>query len=180
MALVASGRRITVKRNPCAVTVKEPVTDRAKRYRANQEGCLPSGKKACALCKSTRFLTVDHKDGDESNGEKSNLRWLCKSCNTKLGARDAKLGRGRRTAQYNPKGAPNLGAYVSALMVTKGFSDAMSLDDAVQLIHDTPAARRSEFASEIYARRREAGTAPKRPRSKKRRSAGSYSEEVPF
>jgi hypothetical protein len=58
----------------------------------NGSACLPSGPKVCALCDSTRFLTVDHKDGDESNGAKSNLRWLCKSCNTRLGARDARAG----------------------------------------------------------------------------------------
>jgi hypothetical protein len=86
----------------CARTRKETVTDRAKRYRANQAGCLPSGPRRCALCESRRFLTVDHKDGFEANGAKSNLRWLCKSCNTRLGAAMAKKGKGRRTAQYNP------------------------------------------------------------------------------
>lgn len=72
MALVETTRTITIRRNPCAVTLKEPVTDRA-RYRANQPACQPAGPKKCARCASTRFLTIDHKDGNESNGAKSNL-----------------------------------------------------------------------------------------------------------
>jgi hypothetical protein len=82
----------------------QDITDRAKRYRANAPQCKPAGPKRCALCGSNRNVVPDHKDGDESNGRKSNLRWLCKSCNTRLGKRDARLGRGRRTHQYNPGG----------------------------------------------------------------------------
>jgi hypothetical protein len=47
---------------------------------------------------------IDHIDSNESNGRKSNLRWLCRSCNTRLGAGAARTGRGRRTIQYNPDG----------------------------------------------------------------------------
>lgn len=77
-----------------------PVTDRAHRYRA--QACAPPGPRRCALCGSTRFLTVDHRDGDEHNDARGNLRWLCKSCNTRRGLAMAARGQGRRTAQYNP------------------------------------------------------------------------------
>ena len=179
MALVASGRRITVKRNPCAVTVKEPVTDRAKRYRANQEGCLPSGKKACKLCGSTRFLVVDHKRGDESNGAKSNLRWLCKSCNTKLGARDAKEGRGRRTQQFNPKGgAVSFDQWSEAVSTLAGENlGSMTLDQARDIVRATSKKKRSEFNEDVWRIRKERYG----PSGRKDGGAGgSYSEEVPF
>src|ERR1700733_4577610 len=89
---------------PCATTRKKSVTDRAKRYRANQPGCIPSGPRKCAGCGATKQLMVDHKSGNENDGRKSNLQWLCRSCNTKKGALMAKRGTGRRTRQYNPKG----------------------------------------------------------------------------
>jgi hypothetical protein len=76
------------------------ITDRAKRYRAQQ--CVPPGPKRCALCNGTRNLVVDHRDGDESNGRPGNLRYLCKRCNTVKGLRDKRQGRGTRTRQYNP------------------------------------------------------------------------------
>jgi hypothetical protein len=40
----------------------------------------------------------------------------------------------------------------------KGNSDAMDVDAAVAMIRATPPAKRSEFASEIWAKRREHGT----------------------
>jgi hypothetical protein len=146
-------------RNPgqCARTMKPNVSDRAKRYRANQPGCRPSGLKKCKLCGSRSDVMVDHVDGNESNGRKSNLRWLCRSCNNTLGAEMAKTGQGRRTVQYNPahKGARTLGEYMQAVLEhTRGAHDA-----AGKIIHDTPKSRRREFASEIWARRESHGTA---------------------
>ncbi len=136
----------------CARTRKTHVSDRAKRYRANQAACRPSGARECALCKSSRFLTIDHKDGDESNGAKSNLRWLCKSCNTREGAKMARKGKGRRTAQYNP-GAKSLGEYLNAIMQhTRGAHD-----EGGRILHETSKAKRAEYASEIWARRKSHG-----------------------
>jgi hypothetical protein len=40
-------------------------------------------------------------------------------------------------------------------MSMKGISDAMSVPDAVAVIRATPPVRRSEFAQEIWQRRRE-------------------------
>src|SRR5579885_3231021 len=129
----------------------DSISDRAHRYRAQQ--CIPSGPKRCVLCRSRRFLVVDHKDGDEWNDRPSNLRWLCKSCNNREGLRMAKAGKGRRTRQYN-SGAKSLGAYVAAASKhRRGTWDAGG-----KVIHDTPKSKRSEFAREIWALRRQLGT----------------------
>jgi hypothetical protein len=146
-------------RNPsgCARTLKTKVTDRAQRYRANQKSCRPAGVKKCKLCGSRSDVMTDHIDGREENNRKSNLRWLCRSCNNTLGAEMAKAGQGRRTVQYNPahKGARTLGEYMQAVLEhTRGAHDA-----AGKIIHDTPKSRRREFASEIWARRESHGTA---------------------
>lgn len=128
----------------------DQISDRAHRYRA--QDCIPAGPKRCALCGSTRFLTVDHIDGDESNDSPSNLRWLCKSCNTRLGLAMAKAGGGRRTRQFNP-GAETLAQYVSAAVEhQRGAHDPGGL-----VIHETPKERRSAFAEEIWRRRRRHG-----------------------
>jgi hypothetical protein len=135
------------------------ISDRAKRYRARAAKPLRS---ACecrnpkhsnhlgsVLCGSKRFLVQGHKDGNESNGRPSNLVTLCKSCNTIDGKRDAREGRGVRTRQYNPKGAGNLAQYVQAAVDhTRGAHDAGGL-----VIHNTPKAKRKEFAREIQWRK---------------------------
>ncbi len=123
------------------------VSDRSHRYRA--QGCIPEGPRRCALCGSTRFLVADHIDGDESNDARSNLRWLCKRCNTRLGIAAAKAGQGRRTRQFNA-GAETLAQYVSAAVEhRRGEHDSGGL-----VIHETPPERRSRFAKEIWRRRR--------------------------
>jgi hypothetical protein len=77
------------------------LTDRAKRYRANQD--IEDDKRlGCLFCGSRRFLVPDHLDGDEDNGSAENLAWLCKSCNTIKGRVFADAGVGRLTEQYNP------------------------------------------------------------------------------
>jgi hypothetical protein len=140
----------------CGTSWRKPtdqISDRAKRYRAHQTECRPPGPAECALCGSTRFLVIDHIDGDESNGEPENLRWLCKSCNTRLGISMARAGQGRRTRQYNP-GAYSLAQYTEAVLQhTRGAHDAGG-----KIIHDTPKEKRQEFAAEIWRRRRARGT----------------------
>lgn len=152
---------ILAKNPGCASTLKVKVSDRAKRYRANQPGCKPAGVKKCALCRSKRFLTVDHKDGDESNGRRSNLRWLCKSCNTILGAEMARRGIGRRTEQYNP-GAETAAQYARAVAIHEshyvpGVGRIGEHDEGGAIIHDTPKSKRREFASAIWASRKAHG-----------------------
>lgn len=151
------------KRNPgCANTVKDHVSDRAKRYRATQPGCLPNGPKQCKLCDSRSDLMVDHKDGDESNGARGNLRWLCRSCNTREGARMARQGKGRRTVQMNltkQGGASNLYEYALAGQDhTRGAHDAGG-----KIIHRTPKSKRREFASEAWAARKAHGNPGRNP-----------------
>jgi hypothetical protein len=98
---------------------------------------------------------VDHRDGDEHNNAASNLRWLCKSCNTRLGAAMARAGIGRRVRQFNP-GACTLAEYVQAVVRHQRGTH----DEAGRIIHETPKERRREFAQEIWRRRRARGTAP--------------------
>lgn len=126
------------------------ISDRAHRYRAQR--CIPPGPTRCALCGSSRFLVVDHRDGNEENDAPANLRWLCKSCNTRLGLRAARLGTGRRTRQFNP-GAETLREYVEAAVSHRRGAH----DEGGRVIHETPPERRSEFAKEIWRRRRQSG-----------------------
>ena len=129
------------------------ITDRAKRYRANTPECCPALPRICALCGSTRFVVIDHIDGDESNGAPRNLRWLCKSCNTRFGLALARAGFGKRTRQYNP-GARTLAQYTrAALQHARGQHDAGG-----KIIHETPKEKREEFAAQIWRRRRAYGT----------------------
>jgi len=129
------------------------ITDRAKRYRANAPECCPPPPRRCELCHSRRFIVVDHIDGDESNGSPENLRWLCKSCNTKLGLAMARAGIGKRTRQRNP-GARTLAQYAEAVSQhTRGQHDAGG-----EIIHDTSKETRRKFAAEIWQRRRARGT----------------------
>jgi hypothetical protein len=98
---------------------------------------------------------VDHIDGNESNGTKRNLRWLCRSCNTLLGAEMARTGEGRRTVQYNPGGAKTLWEYTQAVLQhTRKAHDA-----AGRIIHETPKWKRREYASQIWDARHGRGTA---------------------
>lgn len=131
----------------------QEITDRQKRMRENHPDFAPPLPKRCALCGSTRNVDIDHRDGDESNGARRNLRWLCRSCNVKHGCRIKRLGRGVRTRQYNP-GARTLGAYVQAAVDhTRGRHDAGG-----KIIHETPKAKRREYARQIWRSRRAAGT----------------------
>lgn len=168
----AGGTKVLDDRGPCAKTRKptKAITDRAKRYRANQPGCLPNGARRCAYCKSTRNLVVDHADGNESNGAKSNLVWACKKCNTRLGIAFKKAGRGVRTRQYNP--APDFKQYAWAVgMICRkrdlaagrcSRSDDPLVKEAVAIIRATPASLRREYAARAASAR------------------GRASSEVPF
>ena len=104
---------------------------------------------------------MGHLDGFEENTAPDNLIWNCRACNTRLGVVFKRQGLGRRTRQYNPaqsQGATSLGQWLTAVMAMKGQSREMTVPAAVEMIRATPPARRSEFASEIWAKRRERGT----------------------
>jgi hypothetical protein len=134
------------------------ISDRAKRYRAHSNP--PPMSKHCHYCGQPGNHDLEHVDGDEGNNEQHNLAWACRSCNTMKGAHFAKLGRGVRTRQYNPsgEGARSLAQWVKAVMVTKGIGVEMTLRQAVDMIHNTSAAKRSEYARAIWSTRRARGT----------------------
>jgi hypothetical protein len=78
---------------------------------------------------------------------------------------------GRRTRQYNPAsdGAQTLGAWLNAVASIKGEGGTMAVSDAVALIHATPPEARSEFAREIWNKRRQ-----------RHGPTGRKNNEVPF
>jgi hypothetical protein len=80
--------------------LRENLTDRAQRYRANAEP--PDGPKVCLFCGTRSKLMVGHLNGRDSDNTPDNLHWTCRSCNT-LHANALKRARmGKRTAQFNP------------------------------------------------------------------------------
>lgn len=141
--------------NP-VVTRKKSVTDRALRYRANQEP--PDGPRICGYCGARSNVEIEHVNGREEDFSRENLMWACRSCNTRKGIALRNAGLGRRTHQYNPVGARSLGQWLTAVMSAKGESSSMSVRDAVAMIRATSPAKRSEYAEEIWSRRRERGT----------------------
>ncbi len=149
--------------NPSEPSGRKPVhllTDRAMRYRANSPDLRPPGPKICAFCGSRRNVEVHHVDGREENLRRENLCWACRSCNTKLGVVMNRAGLGRRTRQFNPPsaGARNLAQWMIAVLSAKGESDEMSVPEAVAMIRATSPEKRSQFAEEIWRRRRARGT----------------------
>lgn len=142
------------------------VTDRALRYRAVKNA---PPKAPCYWCgrkrqKNGRSLEVAHINGLEEDDSPENLGWTCRGCNVVCGRVLKQNGLGRATHQYNPAkrrapqvqdgGAQTLGAWVNAVLSMKGEPGGdMSVSDAVELIRNTPAIRRSRFAHEIWKRR---------------------------
>jgi hypothetical protein len=98
-------------------------------------------------------------NGHEEDSEPRNLIWTCRSCNVKSANTLRKAGLGRLTRQYNPAGgAETLGAWMNAVSSIKGEGGTMAIPKAVAMIHATSPAKRSEFANEIWRKRRERGT----------------------
>ncbi len=135
------------------------VTDRALRYRAHANA--PPGPRICGLCGSTRNIDIGHINGHEEDNSAANKLYMCRSCNVRCGNTLRRAGLGRLTQQYNPapEGAPNLGAWVNAVLSIKGDSGGnMPVAEAVDVIRATPPSKRSSFAREIWAIRRRRGT----------------------
>ena len=122
----------------------EDITDRAKRYRAQQN---VQGPKRCVICgKNPGKLQVMHLSGDESDGEKKNLAYGCRSCNGKLSAAWKRLGSPVRTRQYNPSsGAPSFAQYAWAVSNHQRGAH----DEGGAIIHATSRAKRIEYARRI-------------------------------
>jgi hypothetical protein len=102
---------------------------------------------------------VHHADGDEHNSAPENLVWACRSCNTLIGVVMKRSGLGVLTLQFNPArgGAQTLAQWVTAVLSMRG-EGPMEPGAAVEMIHATPAERRSRFAEQIWQRRRQRGT----------------------
>lgn len=121
----------------------DEITDRAKRYRAQQN---VSGPKLCAICSKGGKLDVMHLDGNEDNGERKNLAYGCRSCNVKLAHGFKRIGAGKKTRQYNPAaGVPTFAQYCWAVSQhSRGAHD-----EGGAVIHATPKSKRIEYAKRI-------------------------------
>ena len=121
----------------------DQITDRAKRYRAQQD---VQGPRKCVLCNGTRDLQVMHLSGDESDGEKRNLAYGCRSCNGKLSAAWKRIGSPVRTRQYNPPAAvPTFQQYAWGV----SNHERGAHDEGGAIIHATP--NRSGFSDLLQA-----------------------------
>ena len=126
-------------------TARVNITDRAKRYRAQN---AVTGQRKCVLCGSRSDLGVMHLDGNESHGEPANLAYGCRSCNGKLAAAFKRIGAGRPTNQYNPSsGVPTFAQYAWAVSNHARGSH----DEGGAVIHATPKHKRIEYARRIAA-----------------------------
>lgn len=150
------------------------ITDRAKRYRAQKANAQT--ERRCIYCgRPGGELHAEHINGKEADNEPENIAYACRSCNTTKGAHFAKIGFGKRTAQYNPTkagGAANVAEWMEAIGAIRPHKGAkysghnygagsgtMKTAEAVALIRATPPAKRSEFASIIWGKRARRGTA---------------------
>lgn len=111
----------------------------------------------CLFCGCNKNIDLHHIDGEEENTSPANLAWACRSCSTVIG----EGGRGEADEAIQPesaRGAQTVAQWLTAVMSMKGESDQMPVDAAVEMIHATPAEKRSEFAKQIWALRRKRGT----------------------
>lgn len=154
--------------------LRENLTDRALRYRAQKN---VTGPKRCVLCGSTKDLGVMHLDGNESNGERANLAYGCRSCNGTLGHAFKTVGAGRLTHQYNPSaGVPTFQQYMWAV----SNHERKAHDQGGAIIHATPKSKRIEYARRIASK----AQATKKERASDRwNPAGGYlvvDPEMPY
>jgi hypothetical protein len=137
---------------------KAEVTHRAQRYRANR-AIHPEEPKGCAYCGNPKDAgDVEHIDGDEANNEDWNLCYSCRPCNVAKGRAFADAGIGVKTLQFNPsvsKGITDWRQYLDVVMVLRGQSDAMKLQRAISLMHNTPRSRRGDFQRKVWQVRKD-------------------------
>jgi hypothetical protein len=135
------------------------ISDRAKRYRANQEDVRPGPPKQCGFCGGRRTIEVHHISGNEDDGEPENLMWACRSCNTSVANLMRRAGIGKLTRQFNPRRRAGGGlkgqmaAYAAAIKVMRGEYPG-DVSAAVQTIHDTPPSIRSAYTARTWPIRR--------------------------
>lgn len=105
---------------------------------------------------------MGHVNGHEEDGAPANTFFTCRRCNVRCANTLRAAGLGRPTRQFNAAGgARSLGQWLAAVMSMKGESNQMTVPAAVEMVRATPPERRSEFAAEIWERRRaRSGGAP--------------------
>jgi hypothetical protein len=129
--------------------------------RLRARACPPPDPKQCAFCGgSSGRIDIGHINGHEEDSAPANLVWQCRSCNVRCGNTLRAAGLGRLTRQFNPstQGAKSLGQWLTAVTSMKGESTVMPVAAAVEMIRATPPERRSQFAAEIWRRRRQHNT----------------------
>lgn len=131
------------------------ITDRAKRYRAQKN---VQGPRRCAICNTGGpGLMVMHLSGDESDGDKRNLAWGCRSCNTTLGALYKKMGSKVRTRQYNPAGKGSKVPTFQQWAWGVSHHARGAHDEGGAIIHVTPRHLRIEYNRRIWELRHKRG-----------------------
>jgi heterodisulfide reductase subunit C len=107
------------------------------------------------MCGSGRNIDIGHVNGHEEDNSSANRCFQCRSCNVRCANTLRAAGLGRLTRQFNPaEGARSMGQWLAAVTSMKGESNAMAVPAAVEMIRATPPERRSEFARDIWERRR--------------------------
>ena len=95
-----------------------------------------------------------HLDGNESNGDKRNLAYGCRSCNVILANAFRSFGGGVKTRQYNPAKheIPTFAQYGWAVANQKHSGEH---GEAGAIIHATPKHKRIEYARRIASMKRQ-------------------------
>lgn len=153
-------RRCKIVMNPQGLKPVGKITDRAKRYRANRKENRPGPPKQCGFCGSRRNVGIDHISGNESDGDRQNLMWLCKRCNTDKGIAMKRAGLGKLTRQFNPRARGSgsrkaqMKAYGDAIKVMRGKFEG-DVGAAMATIRRTSAELRSAYTSRTWPVRKQ-------------------------
>lgn len=124
------------------------ITDRAKRYRAQRN--KPPGPRRCNVCSSRENVDIDHITGDESDGERENLWYLCRPCNARKAVVQKRNRIGIRTRQFNPAERRTFSRFQNAALVITGLEPG-DVAAATAYIHATPPEERMEFSRRMAA-----------------------------
>lgn len=125
-----------------------PITDRAKRYRANRNP--PPGRKICTFCARRENVDIDHVNGDEGDDSPENKMFLCRPCNTQKGIVQARNRIGVRTRQFNPWKVPTFAEFKHSAAVLLGVAPG-DVGEATERVRATPPEKRAAFAEKLAA-----------------------------
>jgi hypothetical protein len=135
--------------SPIEVDLTSSVSDRANRYRAVRvlEQLPENQRDRCHFCgNDDEPLLAGHVDGNEDNGDPSNISPTCRSCNNAIATNFTRVNVGRRTRQFNPAApAATSGEYIWAVNTLRYGRSRSSILRAVAKIQSTPHAKRNRF-----------------------------------